>query len=71
MLKAFEPKRPAQSGCVRLVHLLHAVGRIPGSLELAHVEDLPGVIGVVGADVGQFPSFSRLPTAAFPYISIP
>ena len=31
--------------------LLHALGRIPGALLLANVEDLAGVIGVVRADV--------------------
>ena len=33
--------------------LLHAVRRIPGTLELADVENLPCVIGVVRADVGN------------------
>src|SRR5580704_653407 len=36
-----------------ILDLFHAVIRIPGALQLADVEDLSGVVGVVGADVGN------------------
>lgn len=43
----------AMSGKVEMTHLLHAVLGIPRALQLAHVEDLAGVISVVRADVGD------------------
>ena len=36
-----------------LVCLLDAFLGVPGALQLAHVEDLAGVIRIVGADVGE------------------